>query len=210
MKRTAAFSLLSPALFATAMLAPALMSAQAPPPPATAVAAQTRAFITVPAKSSERITVSTTAFANNGDIPFENTLYKSNTFPGLKWSAAPAGTKSWVIIMQDIDGSRGEAGLPILHWSMGNISAGTTELAAGMTTPPEGSTYGPNVRGANQPYMGPRTPAGPKHRYHFQVFALDTMLPVEAFATYDALISAMKNHVLASGELVGLGQIMPS
>lgn len=180
------------------------------PPTATAVAAQTRAFITVPAKSSEHLSVSTSAFANNGDIPFENTLYKSNTFPGLKWSAGPRGTKSYVIIMQDIDGSRGDAGLPILHWSMGNITPGTLELAAGMTSPPEGSVYGPNVRGANQPYMGPRTPAGPKHRYHFQVFALDTMLPTEAFATYDALISAMKDHVLASGELVGLGQIMPS
>ena len=58
--------------------------------------------------------------------------------------------------------------------------------------------------------MGPRTPAGPKHRYHLQVFALDTTLPDDARATYVALIAAMKGHVLASGEVVGLGQVAPS
>jgi phosphatidylethanolamine-binding protein (PEBP) family uncharacterized protein len=58
--------------------------------------------------------------------------------------------------------------------------------------------------------MGPRTPAGPKHRYHFQVFALDTTLPEAARATYDAMIAAMKGHVLASGEVIGLGQIAPA
>jgi para-nitrobenzyl esterase len=85
-----------------------------------------------------------------------------------------------------------------------------TKLDPGMTTAPTGSTHGPNIRGANQPYMGPRTPAGPKHRYHLQVFALDTTLPADAGATLDSLTAAMKDHVLASGELIGLGQVDPS
>ena len=79
-----------------------------------------------------------------------------------------------------------------------------------MTDAPTGAQHGPNIRGPNQPYMGPRTPAGPKHRYHFQVFALDIALPNEARATYDALVSAMKGHVLASGEVIGLGRVAPS
>ena len=79
-----------------------------------------------------------------------------------------------------------------------------------MTTAPAGATHGPNIRGANQPYMGPRTPAGPKHRYHLQVFALDTTLPADAGASLDSLIAAMKDHVLASGEVVGLGQVDPN
>jgi para-nitrobenzyl esterase len=78
-----------------------------------------------------------------------------------------------------------------------------------MTTPPPGSSYGQNYRGANQPYLGPRTPAGPKHRYHIQVFALDTTISADAFATYATMTAAMKDHVLASGEVVGLGQVMP-
>jgi para-nitrobenzyl esterase len=66
------------------------------------------------------------------------------------------------------------------------------------------------MRGASQPYMGPRPPAGPKHRYHLQVFALDTTLATEPALTYDTLLAGMKDHVLASGEVVGLGSFDPS
>jgi phosphatidylethanolamine-binding protein (PEBP) family uncharacterized protein len=55
----------------------------------------------------------------------------------------------------------------------------------------------------------PRTPAGPKHRYHIQVFALDNTLAPEALATFATLTEAMKGHVLASGEIIGLGQAAP-
>ena len=178
------------------------------PPTATEVGAAQLALVNVPAKGGARLTVSTPAFANDADIPFENTQYRGNVFPGLSWSAGPAGTKSYVIVMQDADAMRN--GAPILHWTMMNIPSATTKLDAGMKEPPAGAQYGPNIRGANQAYMGPRTPAGPKHRYHLQVFALDTALPAEAGANYDALIGAMKGHVLASGEVIGLGQIAPS
>ena len=46
-----------------------------------------------------------------------------------------------------------------------------------MTAPPAGASFGPNVRGPNHAYMGPHTPPGPKHHYHFQVFALDQTIP---------------------------------
>jgi phosphatidylethanolamine-binding protein (PEBP) family uncharacterized protein len=82
-----------------------------------------------------------------------------------------------------------------------------TKLDAAMSAPPAGAAYGPNIRGANQAYMGPRTPAGPKHRYHLQVFALDAQIAPD-LATFDALTAAMKDHVLASGEVIGLGQVM--
>ncbi|MCC7195965.1 MAG: YbhB/YbcL family Raf kinase inhibitor-like protein [Gemmatimonadaceae bacterium] len=180
-----------------------------PPPTPVAVAAETRALVTLPAKGGAKLAVSTPAFKDGADIPFENTQYKENVFPGLTWSVGPAGTRSYAIIMQDVDGRMRGASNPILHWTMGNIAPTVTRLDAGMTTPPTGTVYGPNYRGANQPYLGPRTPAGPRHRYHFQVFALDTMLPPEAFASYDELTAAMKDHVLASGEVVGLGRIMP-
>jgi phosphatidylethanolamine-binding protein (PEBP) family uncharacterized protein len=92
---------------------------------------------------------------------------------------------------------------------MANIPANVTKLDAAMTAPPNGAEYGPNIRGPAHEYMGPRTPAGPKHRYHFQIFALDTTIPHDALATYDGMIGAMKDHVLASGEVIGLGQVMP-
>jgi Raf kinase inhibitor-like YbhB/YbcL family protein len=177
------------------------------PPVETEVGATKLALVNLPAKGTATLTVSSPAFEPGGDIPFANTQYRGNVFPGLSWTAGPAGTKSYAIIMQDADAMR--AGMPILHWTMVNIPATITKLDAGMTEPPPGAQYGPNIRGPNQPYMGPRTPAGPKHRYHFQVFALDIALPDDARATYDAMIAAMKDHVLASGEVIGLGQVAP-
>jgi para-nitrobenzyl esterase len=176
-------------------------------PPATEVGAAQLALVNLPAKGSAKLTVSSPAFAAGGDIPMENTQYRTNTFPGLGWSAGPTGTKSYVVIMQDGDILR--QGAPILHWTMANIPVGVIKLDAGMSAPPTGAAYGPNIRGANQAYMGPRTPAGPKHRYHFQIFALDTTLADTALGTYAAMIEAMNGHVLASGELIGLGQAPP-
>ncbi len=177
-------------------------------PPATEAGAAQLALVNLPAKGGAKLTVSSPAFAAGGDIPMENTQYRTNTFPGLAWTAGPTGTKSYVVIMQDGDAMR--QGAPILHWTMGNIPIAVTKLETGMSAPPTGAAYGPNIRGANQAYMGPRTPAGPKHRYHLQVFALDTTLPDTALATYAGMIEAMTGHVLASGELIGLGQAPPS
>jgi Raf kinase inhibitor-like YbhB/YbcL family protein len=178
------------------------------PPVAVEPGAAMLALVTLPAKGGAKLTVSSPAFANGADIPFENTQYKGNIFPGLSWSAGPAGTKSYAVIMQDPDAIRN--GAPILHWTMFNVPGTITKLDAAMTAPPTGATYGPNIRGANMAYMGPRTPAGPKHRYHLQIFALDAVLTLDATATYDALTAAMKDHVLASGELIGLGSAPPA
>lgn len=176
-------------------------------PEATEPGASQLALANLPARNDAKLTVTTPAFKDGGDIPFENTQYRGNVFPGLEWTAGPAGTKSYVVILQDGDAMRN--GAPIFHWSMVDIPASITRLEPKMSAPPAGASYGPNIRGADQPYMGPRTPKGPKHRYHFQVFALDTSLPADGLADYAALTGAMKGHVLASGQVIGLGQIAP-
>jgi para-nitrobenzyl esterase len=176
-------------------------------PTATEPGAALLAMLVLPAKGGAKLTVSTPAWKPGGDIPFENTQYRGNVFPGLQWSAGPAGTQSYVIIMQDPDAMRN--GAPILHWTMFNIPGSATKLDAGMSAPPAGAQYGPNIRGASQPYMGPRTPPGPKHRYHLQVFALGTTLALQSNASYGDLIDGMRGQVLASGEVIGLGQAPP-
>ena len=113
--------------------------------------------------------------------------------------------------MQDTDGVI--RGAPILHWVLYNIPAGTTSLPARAWRPPanpSGSSYGPNYRGTSQAYLGPRTPPGPKHHYHVQVFALDNAVTADPAITYDALVGQMNGHVLASGEVVGLGSVDPT
>jgi len=192
---------------AMGLAVPAL--AQSPPPVEPAPAASLLVTATNPAKA--KLTVSTPGWKNGEDIPFKYTQYQGNSFPGLEWSKGPAATKSYAVIMQD--SGMVMRGAPILHWSIVNIPATTTKLAADMKPEekPTGSIYGPNYRGAAQPYLGPRTPAGPKHGYHIQVLALDTTLPADfAPKNYDELIAPLKDHVLASGEVVGLGQVDPS
>ncbi len=186
-------------------------SAQAQPAPAPAAAPipapDERAIVEL-GPTAAKLQVTTPAWADGADIPFENTQYQGNVFPGLSWSAGPAGTRSYAIIMQDPDGRRNDRPYIVLHWTMYNIPATVTSLPAGMApdAKPAGSDYGLNVRGQAQPYMGPRTPPGPKHHYYMQVFALDTVLPAGGEQTYASLIDSMKGHVLASGEVLGLGR----
>jgi para-nitrobenzyl esterase len=163
---------------------------------------------TVAAKGGAHLTVESPAFPNGGDIRFENTQYRGNIFPGLSWTKGPQGTRSYVIIMQDPDAIHD--GMPILHWTMFNIPANVTKLEAAMQAPPAGASYGPNIRGLAQAYLGPHTPPGPKHHYHLQLFALDSTLAANAGGSYESLSGAMKGHVLASGELVGLAHADPN
>ena len=189
---------------------PALAQAPAAPAPGAPAPETARAAILrFPAKGGAALTVSTPAFKDGADIPYENTQYRANTFPGLTWSKGPAGTKSYAVIMQDTELMI--RGNPILHWTLFNIPASVTKMDVGMTTQPAGAAYGPNYKGANQPYLGPRTPAGPKHHYHIQIFALDTVIADPAAgSSFEALTGAINGHVLASGEVIGLGSVDPT
>lgn len=193
-------------LAASALIAMMALPAMAQP----ASPARPNALVEFPAKGGAKLTVTTPAWKDGADIPYENTQYRGNNFPGLAWSAGPAGTKSYVVIMQDTGAI--VRGAPILHWTLYDIPANVTKLEAGMpaTGNPPGSSYGPNIRASAQPYMGPRTPPGPKHPYHLQVFALDTTIPANPAITYDELTGAMKDHILASGEVVGMGSVDPT
>jgi Raf kinase inhibitor-like YbhB/YbcL family protein len=70
-------------------------------------------------------------------------------------------------------------------------------------TQPEGVLQGRTTRGSIG-YYGPRPPVGePAHHYHFQIFALDSVLPLPWGADRDQLVQAIQGHVLAKGEIVG-------
>ena len=186
--------------WATAAFAQARMAANDPEVAQPALAR-------LPAKDGAQLTVTTPAFKAGEDIPFENTLYRGNVFPGLAWTPGPAGTRAYAVIMQDIDVKRPTG--PLLHWTLYNIPGRLTKLDPALDDPPTAASYGPNVKGAAQPYEGPRTPQGARHRYSFQVFAVNTVLedPGDSFET---LVASMKGHVLASGEITGIGTFDPT
>lgn len=150
------------------------------------------------------LSVTSPAFSNRERIPLRYTDYGHKVSPALSWSKGPESTKSYAIVMDDPDAK------PKLfhHWSLFNIPAEVTELPEGIPNAPglelpKGAEQTSNSLGSVG-YFGPRTPAGdPPHRYHFQVFALDTVLDLPAGSDRDALLDAMRGHVVASGTLIG-------
>jgi len=65
-----------------------------------------------------------------------------------------------------------------------------------------GSRHGQNSFGRME-YGGPCPPPGKPHRYYFRVHALDTWLTLRAPANRAVIDQAMKDHVLATAEVMG-------
>ncbi|MFZ2269579.1 MAG: YbhB/YbcL family Raf kinase inhibitor-like protein [Azonexus sp.] len=95
-----------------------------------------------------------------------------NQSPQVKWSGAPAGTRSFVVTLYDPDAPTGSGWW---HWVIANIPASVDELPAGA-----GSVGGSLPAGAltitndaSQPgYLGACPPVGQDHRYIITVHAL--------------------------------------
>jgi Raf kinase inhibitor-like YbhB/YbcL family protein len=133
--------------------------------------------------------------------------YGENLSPELNWSRGPEGTKSYAVIVEDPDAPKP---MPVVHWLLFNIPADVTHLREGVPgapalTFPKDARQGTNTRGATG-YFGPRPPDSDPHHYHFQVFALDTKLDLKPGPARKELLDAMKGHVLAQGEIVGVFQ----
>jgi len=98
--------------------------------------------------------------------------------PALKWSGAPAGTKSYAVTVYDPDAPTGSGWW---HWVLFNIPANVTSLAEGV----KGVGVEGNTDFGAKGYGGPCPPPGDKpHRYVFTVYALKTdKIDVPANAT---------------------------
>ena len=100
-----------------------------------------------------------------------------NVSPALAWTGAPAGTRSFALILHDPDAPTGVGGFT--HWIAYNIPASATGLAKGAGAGdgkalPAGAMQAATSFGAAG-YGGPCPPAGDKpHRYVFTLYALNT------------------------------------
>ena len=157
-------------------------------------------------KTAGKLTVTSPAYKDGGMIPVKYSGYDQNASIPVEWTPGPAGTKSYVVLLEDPDAKALE--LPVPHWVAWDAPADTTGLRPGVEKSfrlldPKGFSQGRNY--LRRPgYDGPKPPAGdPPHHYHLQVFALDTTLDLPVGSLRPAVLAGMKGHVLASGELVG-------
>lgn len=152
------------------------------------------------------LTLTSPAFEHHGAIPAAHTCEGVDLSPPLAWTGAPAGTRSWALIVDDPDAPDPAAPRRTwVHWVVYNLPADTTGLAAGASTRlPPGTLEGTNDWDRTG-YGGPCPPIG-RHRYFHKLYALDAVLPDLGEPTKAQLERAMEGHVLARAELVGTYQ----
>ncbi|HEX8712982.1 MAG TPA: YbhB/YbcL family Raf kinase inhibitor-like protein [Terracidiphilus sp.] len=127
------------------------------------------------------------------------------TSPPLSWKNAPAGTKSFVLLLHDPDAHARKSVDDITHWIIFNIPGDSTSLPEGVKAdaPASVGVQGNNIAG--QPaFFGPCAPPGPAHHYTFELYALDTTLDLQKGATRDDIMKAMDGHVLTGTVLIGM------
>lgn len=142
----------------------------------------------------KKLSVMSSAFENNKLIPPKYTCDGDDVNPPLRIEGVPEGTKTMALIVDDPDCPTGTWD----HWIVWNIPTTTSKIAENTV---------PGTQGMNdfrkRSYGGPCPPSG-THRYFFKIYALDVKLDLSPTSRKGDLEKAIRGHVLAKGELVGL------
>jgi len=152
-------------------------------------------------KKKNHLRLWTTSFPVGGPIPAKYTCDGVGISPELSWKNLPPKTKSLALIMDDPDA----AYLTWTHWIVYNIPPNVTEFLEDFpkdTRLTNGITQG--TSDFKTIGYGPPCPPNGTHRYFFKLYALDTMLDLEGGALVNQLTDAMKGHILAQTEILGL------
>jgi Raf kinase inhibitor-like YbhB/YbcL family protein len=143
-----------------------------------------------------RLTLASEAFQEGQAIPAQYSCEGGNRSPSLRWSAPPARTKSFALVIDDPDAPSGT----FRHWGAYDIPASARGIGAGEHL---GSEV--NNDGGKPGYTGPCPPKGNGvHHYHFKLFALDVeRLGLRPNAKVPDVEKAASGHAIAQGELIG-------
>ena len=147
-----------------------------------------------------KLVLTSPAFSEGGMIPKKYSCNGADISPELSWEGVPEGARSLVLICDDPDAPGGTW----VHWVLFNIPAAATRLAAEIApdaTLSNGARHGTNDF-RRLGYGGPCPPGG-THRYYFKLYALDTVLSLDAGALKTQVEAAMKGHILEQAQLMG-------
>ena len=141
-------------------------------------------------------------FEAGGWMPDFLSGYGDDLSPEIMIEDAPSNASSLAIVMDDLDHPVSPG---FNHWIAWNISPadhipGALPKGALVEDPihiEQGVGYGKHC------YRGPKPPFNWNHRYRFTVYALDTLLSLDANSKKAELKNVMEGHVLAEAELIG-------
>ena len=123
----------------------------------------------------------------------------SNHPPLLRWSGAPAASRSFALVLRDPDAPVAGG---FYHWVLYDIPAAAT--AAGAAGAPAGRTGIATTGKAG--YYGPCPPPGPAHHYIFTLYALDLVRLPGSEPTGPTLEARVRGHILARATLEATAQ----
>lgn len=143
------------------------------------------------------IEVRSVAFDADSPLPISCTVDGVGAPPPLSFHGVPEGARSIAVLCEDPDAPFPE---PYLHWLVYGLPGVAEDVDA--------QSQASYRVGQNSKLELGYTPAAPPpghgvHHYHFQVFALDVPVALEAGAGRSDVLEAIKGHVLAWGEIVG-------
>ncbi len=128
----------------------------------------------------------------------------SGISPALRWSNAPATTRSFALIVHDPDAPVAGG---FYHWVLYNLPPETTTLQRSARIP--GNRSGRNSFGTLG-YAGACPPPGNAHHYRFTLYALDiASIDATQPLTATELLARMQGHILAQSTLVGMFATAP-
>jgi Raf kinase inhibitor-like YbhB/YbcL family protein len=184
-------------------------------------------------KGSKTVTVTSTAFSNNGAIPVKYTCLGPEFSPPLQFSNIPPETKSIVIIVVEPDATVRvtQQKVCVPEKTPAKTKSKRGKHVAKKSTAPLYETVNtktcfthwliwniePNsnfipenfinenqgLNSVNECRYKGMCPTNGTHNYHFKVYALDTKLNISKKSDRVTVEKVMEGHILAWGEVVG-------
>lgn len=135
-----------------------------------------------------------------GKNPANPNCVGENITPALSWVRAPAGTRSYAMVMDD---QAGRAGLGVNHWTAYGIPATVTGLAEGEG----GAASSKLVPGKNtlgMAYLGPCPPRGNAPQHYVYTLIATSLAPdaLPPGLSKAELMEALKGKALGAASLV--------
>jgi Raf kinase inhibitor-like YbhB/YbcL family protein len=150
-----------------------------------------------PAAPASGFMLRSPAVTDGGQLPMEFTGDGASATLPLEWSGAPAGTKSFAVVMHHVD----PEGKAKWYWVLYNLPADSRSLPKNVSGV---GTLGNNSVNGRTAYAPPHSKGPGAKTYIYTLYALSAPVKLDvppAQVSREVLLAAIKSTTLASAEL---------